>query len=134
MKIQSSFLIKLPHSSKWACKIYQTYRNCRQRFWFGTLKQKNWSYLIERLLEVCTNLESENIVGTGNLEEVKIINDSVQNLTICEEPYKNLHNSVPDNLREYFNHVLEKKLNKIDKDLRLNYFLLTLITNVIDAK
>ena len=134
MKIQSSFFIKLPHSNKWACKIYQTHRNCTQLFWFGALKQKNWSYLIERLLKVCTNLESENIVGTGNPEEVEIINDSLQNLTICKELYKNLHNSVPNNLREYFNHVLEKKLNKTDKDLRLNYFLLTLITNIIDAK
>ena len=43
-------------------------------------------------------------------------------MTICKELYKNLRNSVADNLREYFNHIPEEKLNEIDKDLRLNYF------------
>ena len=43
-------------------------------------------------------------------------------MTIYKELYKDLHNSVADNLREYFNHISEEKLNEMDKDLRLNYF------------
>ena len=54
-------------------------------FALGVLQEKNWPYFIERLLEVCTNLAFENIVGIGNPENVKIINDSLQNLTICNE-------------------------------------------------
>ena len=49
--------------------------------------------------------------GAGNLEVAKIINDSLQNLTICKELYKTLHNSVADNLREYFNHIPKEKLH-----------------------
>ena len=64
-----------------------------------------------------------NIVAGGNPEVVKIINVSLQNLTICKELYKNLINSVADNLREYFNRIPEEKLSKTDKDLRL-YLLL----------
>ena len=91
-------------------------------FGLGVRQEKNWPYFIERMLEASTNLELENIVGAGNPEKIKIINFSLQNLTICKEFYKNLRNSVADNLREYFNQITDQKLNETDKDLRLNYF------------
>ena len=86
------------------------------------LQEENLPYFIEWLFEVCTNHEFENIVGSGNPEEVKIINDVLPNLPIYDGLYKNIHKSVADNLHEYFNHIPEEKLKKIDKDLRLDYF------------
>ena len=86
--------------------------------------------------------EFENTVGTRNPEEIKFIKDSIQiwlsvkNLQkkIKIKKSKNLQNAAADNLLEYCNHIHKEKLNKIDKDLRLNYFLLTLITNIIVRK
>ena len=47
---------------------------------------------------------------------------NLQILILCKELYKNVYNSVADNLHEYFNHIPEEKRKEIDKNLRLNYF------------
>lgn len=64
------------------------------------LKDKNWQYFIERLLEVyqTNNIDPDQLTTP---QETKIIKDSIKKLTICETLYTNLYNQVAENLMEY---------------------------------
>lgn len=70
------------------------------------------SYFIEWLLEVTQQQEVEidGLEGLGVVAEIQTINDSVENITICKEFYKNLFDVVADCLRDYLNHIKNEKL------------------------
>ena len=55
-------------------------------------------------------------------KEVKIIENSVENLTICKTLYTNFYNQIAGNLSEAIRNLLSDELDEIDKDLRLKYF------------
>ena len=55
-------------------------------------------------------------------KEVKVIENSVENLTICKTLYTNFYNQIAGNLSEPIRNLLSDELDEIDKDLRLNYF------------
>ena len=55
-------------------------------------------------------------------KEVKIIENSVENLTICKTLYTNFYNQIAGNLSEAIRNLPSDALDEIDKDLRLNYF------------
>ena len=56
------------------------------------------------------------------VKEVKVIENSVENLTICKTLYTNFYNQIAGNLSEPIRNLLSDELDEIDKDLRLNYF------------
>ena len=49
------------------------------------LQIKNWQYFIERILEVCQSNNGGGLNQFINSKEVKIIENSVENLTICKQ-------------------------------------------------
>ena len=55
-------------------------------------------------------------------KEVKIIENSVENLTICKTLYTNFYNQIAGNLSKAIQNLPSDELDEIDKDLRLNYF------------
>ena len=91
---------------------------------FDALQKRNWLYFIERLLEVThqQEIKIDGLEGLGTIEEIQIINHSIENITISKEAYNNLFNVVADCLQDYFNYIESEKLEEIKKDLMLNYF------------
>ena len=64
------------------------------------LQNKNWQYLIERILEACQLNNSGELAQLVNAEETKIIENSVENLTICKSLYTEFYNQVSSNLAD----------------------------------
>ena len=64
----------------------------------GSLEERYWLYFIEKSLKVTQQQEVEidSLVVLGTIEKIQIINDSIENITICKEVYNNLFNVVED--------------------------------------
>ena len=86
------------------------------------LQSKNWRYFIERILEVCQSNNGGELTQLVSAKEIKIIENSVENLTICKSLYTNLYNQITSNLSDALRNLQPNELDEIDKDLRLNYF------------
>ena len=86
------------------------------------LQNKNWQYFIERILEVCQSNNGGELTQLISAKEVKIIENSVENFTVCETLYTNFYYQIASNLSEAIQNLPSDESDKIDKDLRLNYF------------
>lgn len=61
----------------------------------GSFKSRDWPYFINRLLELSKgDITSLNLSGVdnkqNNFDDIKIINDAIDNLTICKGDYSNI--------------------------------------------
>ena len=86
------------------------------------LQSKNWRYFIERILEVCQSNNGGELTQLVSTKEIKIIENSVENLTICKSLYTNFYNQIASNLSDALRNLQPNGLDEIDEDLRLNYF------------
>ena len=88
------------------------------------IQEENSSIFIERLLErsLQTTDDEQTFLTEGVPQKNAIVNDSIKNITLCKNAYKNLCNAVADCLRQSFNYIDKEHLKKIDKDLRLSHF------------
>ena len=86
------------------------------------LQNKNWQYFIERILEVCQPNNGGGLNQLVNAKEVEIIENSIENLTICKQLYTNSYNQIASNLAEAIRNLPPNELDEIDRDLELNYF------------
>ena len=84
------------------------------------LKNKNWQYFIERILEVCQSNNGGELTQLVSAEEAKIIENSVENHTINKTLYTNFHNEVVGNLSKAIRNLPSNELDEIDRDLRFN--------------
>ena len=66
------------------------------------LENKDWQYFIGRILEVCQLNNNGDSLEISSTKEVKIIQDSVENLTIFKKLYGNYDNQVGVGLGETF--------------------------------
>lgn len=71
----------------------------------GALQKRNLPSFIEQLLEVTyqQEVEKDGFERLGTINEIQIINDSIEYTTIYKEVYNSLFNVAADCLQEYFN-------------------------------
>ena len=62
------------------------------------------------------------MLADGTPQENAIVSDSIRNLTICKDVYSNMYGAVADCLREAFNYMEQEATDRIEKEIRLNYF------------
>ena len=62
------------------------------------------------------------LLADGKPQEKTIVNESMKNITICKNVYKNLYGSVADCLCQAFNYMDKEQLKEINKDLQQSYF------------
>ena len=86
------------------------------------LQNKNWQYFKERILQFCQLNNGGGLNQLVNAKGVKIIENSVENLTICKHLYTNFYNQIASNLAEAIRNLPPYELDKIDRDLELNHF------------
>ena len=91
------------------------------------LQNKVWHYYIERILEVRQSNDGGEFTKLVNAKEIQIIENSVENLTICKFLNTKFYNQVSENLAEALRNLPTNELDKTDRDLQHNYFLLILI-------
>ena len=86
------------------------------------LQIKNWQYFIDRILEVYQSNNNGELTQLVSAKEAKIIENSVENLTICKTLYTYFYNQIAGNLSEVIQNPPSDELDEIDRDLRLNLF------------
>ena len=86
------------------------------------LQNKDWQYFIERILEVCQSNNGGEFTKLVNANEVQIIENSVENLTICKSLYREFYNQVSENIAEALRNLPVNELDEIDRDLEHDYF------------
>ena len=86
------------------------------------LQSKNWSHFIKKLLEVSQgNISSLNISGVEE-EDMKIINDTSDNLTACEESSSYFYSKIGCAFQRFLQATHEKHIENIEKDLAQNLY------------
>ena len=90
------------------------------------LQSMNWSYFIEKMLEVSQgNISSLNMNGasSNNLsEDVKIINDTKDILTICNNIYSYFYSNIGCALQRSLQATYKKHIERTEKDLAQNHY------------
>ena len=75
-------------------------------------------FLLEQSFQVT---EGEIILADGTTQENAIVTDSIRNVTICKEVYKNMYGAVADCLCKAFNYMDKEQL-KNRKRFTVNFF------------
>ena len=85
------------------------------------LKQKNWLYFIEIVLEMSEKekFELENEENDIDLES-KLLLNIISNLQICKHCYNTLSNSCTDNLQEMIFSSYFSYMQSVNEDMKLN--------------
>ena len=91
------------------------------------LQSKDWLYFINHLLEVSNDdISSLNLLGIGQnqnrIEELKIRNDTSENLKICKNYYPDIYANVSSCFQNYLRTAPNVLNKKTQDDLRLNLF------------
>ena len=85
-----------------------------------SLQSKDWSYFINHLLEVSSC--DVSLLNLNDAEEIKIINDTVENLKICKNYYTDIYANVISCFQNYLGSAPDVLIHKIQDDLRLNLY------------
>ena len=92
------------------------------------LQSKNLSYFIEKMLEVShgdISLLNLSRVSRYNLsEDIKVMNDTKDNLTICKDIYSYFCSNIGCMLQTLLETMHKKHIEKMEKDLAQNTILL----------
>ena len=91
------------------------------------LQSKDWPYFINRFLEVSNDdIFSLSLLGIGqnqnNIEQLKIVNDTIENLKICKNYYADVYANVSSCFQNYLKIAPSVLNEKMQDDLRTNFF------------
>ena len=73
-------------------------------------------------MEICQSNNSGTLADNLNVKEVKIIHNSIENITISKQCSFNFYNQVSQYLGNTIRNLLSDELNKIDRDLQRNFY------------
>ena len=104
-----------------------------------TLDSKDWPYFINRLLEISggeiTSFNSNRISQNGNdVEELKIISETIESLEICQIYYADVYANVSGSFQKYLKYASDILIEKMEDDLRLNLYSFFDLKNEPNAK
>ena len=92
-----------------------------------TLQSKDWTYFINRSLEVSEgDITFLILSGTSQnknvIEELKIINNTIENLEICKNCYADIYANVGGSFQNYLKRHPMFLFEKMEDDLKLNLY------------
>ena len=86
------------------------------------IQNENWQYFIETILKPCQT-NNRGINNTVELKNIKLIKNSVENITICKQTCQNFYDQISLYLTNTIRNLPADETNEIDRDLqRNNYF------------
>ena len=78
-----------------------------------------------------TTDDEQTFLADGTPQENAIVNDSIKNIRLCKNAYKNLYNAVADCSRQSFNYMDKEHPKKLIKIYDWITFLLILTINIM---
>ena len=90
------------------------------------IQNENWQYFIETILKTCQT-NNGGINNTVELKNIKLIKNSVENITICKQRYQNFYDQTSQYLTNTIKNLPADKINKIDQDLQRNNYFVNLV-------
>ena len=86
------------------------------------IQNENLQYFIKTILKTCQTNNGQ-INNTIELKNIELIKNSVENITICKQTFKNFYDQISLYLTNTIRHLPADEINEIDQDLkRNNYF------------
>ena len=65
------------------------------------IQNENWQYFIETILKTCQT-NNGGINNTVELKNIKLIKNSVENITICKQTYQNFYDQISQYFQNFF--------------------------------
>ena len=62
----------------------------------------------------------------NNFEDIKIVNDAIDNLTICKDTYSYFYSNIGCALQRFLQATHNKYIEKMEKDLAQNHYFINL--------
>ena len=87
------------------------------------IQNENWQYFIETILKTCQT-NNGGINNTVELKNIKLIKNSVENITNCQQTYQNFYNQIFCYLMNTIRNLPADEINGIDWYIQRNKFLL----------
>ena len=77
------------------------------------IQNENWQYFIETILKTCQT-NNGGINNTVELKNIKLIKNSVENITNCQQTYQNFYNQIFCYLMNTIRNLPADEINEID--------------------
>ena len=77
------------------------------------IQNENWQYFIETILKTCQT-NNGGINNTVELKNIKLIKNSVENITNCQQTYQNFYNQIFCYLMNTIRNLPADEINGID--------------------
>ena len=75
------------------------------------IQNQNWQYLIESILDAC---KSNNSGEANEIKKLKIVENSVENITICKKAYQSFYDQIAQNLINTINELPAHEIEEIN--------------------
>ena len=75
------------------------------------IQNQNWQYLIESILDAC---KSKNSGEAIEIKKLKIVENSVENITICKKAYQSFYDQIAQNLINTINELPADEIEEIN--------------------
>ena len=98
------------------------------------IESQNWQYFIERILEACQSKNIDDNLDRSNVKELKIIKNSVQNITICKQFYEHTYNEIARYFSDMIRQLPPNELKEIDCDLINHHYYINFKSNLNDLE
>ena len=76
------------------------------------IQNQNWQYLIESILDAC---KSNNSGEANEIKKLKIVENSVENITICKKTYQSFYDQIAQNLINTINELPADEIEEINR-------------------
>ena len=75
------------------------------------IQNQNWQYLIESILDACKSKNSSEAI---EIKKLKIVENSVENITICKKAYQSFYDQIAQNLINTINELPAHEIEEIN--------------------
>ena len=94
------------------------------------IQNENWKYFIETILKTWQT-NNGGINNKVELKTIKLMKNSVGNITICKQTYQNFYDQNTEYLTNTIRNLPAAEINEINQDLQRNNYFVNLGTQML---
>ena len=94
------------------------------------IQNENWKYFIETILKTWQT-NNGGINNRVELKTIKLMKNSVENITICKQTYQHFYDQNTEYLTNTIRNLPADEINEINRDLQRNNYFVNLGTQML---